>query len=51
MNLKGNLQEIYDCAASIYRNADNIDTTGQLGEDLSHVVDGLKSCIDACEVE
>lgn len=50
MNLKERLQEIYDCATSISRNADYIDTTGQLGEDMSHVVDGLKVCIDACEV-
>ena len=50
MDLKDRLQETYDCAESIYRNADLIDTTGQLGEDLSHVVDGLKSCIDSYEV-
>jgi len=48
MNLKDRLQETYDCATSIARNADHIDTTGQLSDDMSRIVDGLKVCIDAC---
>ena len=51
MLLKDAIQEAHDELLKIYRDADLIDTTGNLSNDLEVIIFKLKACIDAAEVK